>query len=61
MPRIRFTEVFNWHVRHNVTVSYKAGHEYLVTQRCAVEAITKGKAVEVSRLPVRRIEQDAGR
>jgi hypothetical protein len=43
MPRIRFTEDFNWHPKPTVVIAYKAGREYPVTQRCADEAMAAGK------------------
>jgi hypothetical protein len=49
MPRVRFTAPFQYHVRHNVTISYKAGHEYLVKQECAAQAVKAGKAQAVKR------------
>jgi hypothetical protein len=49
MPRIRFASVFHWHVKPNVTIRYKPGREYLVTQRCAAEARAKGIAMPALR------------
>lgn len=50
MPRIRFTADFNWHVKHNVTIAYKAGREYPVTRRCAAAAVAKRAGVAVDRV-----------
>lgn len=44
MPWVRFTKPFNFHVRHNVTIHYKAGGVYLVKHRCANEAAAAGAA-----------------
>lgn len=60
MPRIIFTADFNWHARPNVTIAYKAGNEYPVTQRCADQAIGKGKAKPVQR-GAAKVESDASR
>lgn len=49
MPRILFKETFNWHPRPNVTICHEAGKEYLVTHRCADEAVARGKGVIVRR------------
>lgn len=49
MPWVRFTAPFDFHIKHNVTIAYKAGGEYLVKQRCADEAMKAGKAVEAAR------------
>jgi len=49
VPWVRFTADFNFHVRHNVTIAYKAGMVLLVKQRCADEAIWQGKAITVDR------------
>ncbi len=49
MPWVRFTARFDFHVKPNMTISYKAGNSYLVKQRCAEEAIKAGKAVETER------------
>lgn len=59
MPWVRFTAPFDFHVRHNVTISYKAGAEYLVKRACAEQAIKAGKAQPVERGKVER--DDAGR
>jgi len=53
MPRVLFKETFNWHPNPNVTICHKAGREYLVTQRCADEAVAAGKGVVVQRQNVR--------
>jgi len=55
MPRITFTRDFNWHVKDNVTIAYKADHEYPVTQACADAAIAAGAAKidELERRPWR--------
>lgn len=47
MPRVLFTSKFNWPVRSNVTLAYKACCSYPVTRACADAAIAAGKAVEV--------------
>lgn len=49
MPRIRFKENFDFRVKPNVTIAYKAGKEYLVSQSAAAQAIDSGKAVTVKR------------
>lgn len=59
MPRVRFSGVFNWHPRHNVTIRYEANREYPVTRRCAEEAVAKGKGAIVER--ERKDDGDAGR
>ena len=57
MPWVRFTAPFDFHVRHNVSISYKAGHEYLVKQECAAQAVKAGKAVTADRR--RKVVPDA--
>jgi len=49
MPWVRFNYDFTWRVRNNVEVSYKNGHQYLVTQACADEAVETGNAVKIDR------------
>lgn len=58
MPWVRFTAPFDFHVRHNITISYKAGNEYLVKQDCASQAVKDGKATRIVR---RKVSRDAGR
>jgi hypothetical protein len=47
MPWVRFTANFDWSPRRNVEISYKADCAYLVTTRCANEAVAKGKADKI--------------
>lgn len=51
MPWVRFVADFDFHVRRTVNITYHAGHEYLVTTRCACEAIAQDKAVAIERPP----------
>ena len=46
MPKITFTQKFDWTDPRApmVTTAYKAGHTYMVTTPCATAAIAKGKA-----------------
>lgn len=61
MPWVRFTANFDYHVRRNVNISYRAGCEYLVKAACAGEAIARGKAVATVRRKVKRHAADARR
>ncbi len=61
MPWVLFTAPFDFHVRHNVTISYKRGNSYLVKQRCADEALKAGKAVETQRRKASDHAKPAGR
>lgn len=58
MPWIRFTDDFDWHVKPNVTIAYKAGNEYLVKQEVADTAVESGKGVKI---PRRKAGDDASR
>lgn len=49
MPRIRFTQDFDFRMTKYAIRAYKAGHEYLVSQACARKALAEDKAVEVKR------------
>lgn len=53
MPRIRFTKDFDFKVKPQVTISYRAGNEYLVSQAASEQAVSKGCGVLLSR-PNRR-------
>lgn len=44
MPWVRFTAAFDWHAKPNVTIAYRAGQRYLVSQACATAALNDGKA-----------------
>jgi hypothetical protein len=46
MPKVRFIADFDWHARRGVVISYKAGKEYPVTQRCADDAAVAGKVAK---------------
>lgn len=61
MPRVLFSQNFCWHARHNVTISYQAGREYPVTQRCAAEAVAKGFGAVVERLTKSEPDHDDSR
>jgi hypothetical protein len=54
MPWVRFTKAFDYHVRRNVTISYKAGYEGLVKAECAAQAKHLGRAVEIERQLIRK-------
>lgn len=47
MPRVRFTEDFDYKPTKQVTIGYKAGMEETVKRECADQAIAAKKAVEV--------------
>lgn len=49
MPRVRFTDNFDYWPRNNVTQAFKKGMERLVPQRCADQAVAAGKAVLITR------------
>lgn len=49
MPRVRFTQDFDWRATPAVTMAYKAGTVDLVTTPCAEAAIAAGKAEAVQR------------
>jgi hypothetical protein len=53
MPRLRFTQDFDFKVNPQAIIAYKAGREYLVSQAAAAEALGKGIAVPLDR-PNRR-------
>ena len=47
MPRILFSENFDFRVNNNVQIAYRAGAEYLVSQECARQALEKGVGKKV--------------
>lgn len=47
MPRVRFSEDFDWKPTKRVTIAYLAGSEELVTTPCAAAAIAAGKAEKI--------------
>ncbi len=49
MPRVRFTQNFNYEITPAVTRAYKAGWEGVVKRDCAEQATKAGKAVLVAR------------
>jgi hypothetical protein len=49
MPRLRFTQDFDFKVNPHVVRAYKAGKEYLVSQAAAEQALSKGRAVPLDR------------
>lgn len=54
MPRVRFTDSFNWDIpgsNRRQTVAYKAGDLFMVTTPCALAAIEAGKAVRIDNEP----------
>lgn len=54
MPRVRFTEDFNWDIpgsNRRQTVAYRAGDRFLVTTPCAEAAIAAGKAQRIDNEP----------
>lgn len=57
MPWLKFTAPFNWQVRPTVTIHYKAGRTYLVTRRCASEAMKARKAQPTERPKAKRDDQ----
>ena len=61
MPWVLFTAPFDFHVKPNVTISYRPGGTYLVKQRCADEAIKAGKAVATQRRKAIDHAKPAGR
>jgi len=44
MPRVKFTQDFDWRATPAVTMAYKAGTVALVTTPCATAAKAAGKA-----------------
>jgi len=63
MPWARFLAAFNYRVKHNVTIAYKAGDQYLVKADCAEQAIRAGKAVATERPDKPKVDEhgDASR
>ncbi|WP_421416562.1 hypothetical protein [Agrobacterium tumefaciens] len=49
MPRVRFTQNFNYEITPAVTRAYKAGWTGVVKRDCADKATKDGKAVLVTR------------
>lgn len=49
MPRVCFSEDFDWQANSHAVIAYKAGKTYPVIQRCADEAIAAGKATAANR------------
>lgn len=49
MPWVRFIERFDYSVRYNLTIRYRAGTVHLVKQDCADRAIRAGKAAITDR------------
>lgn len=49
MPRVRFTQNFNYEITPAVTRAYKAGWEGVVKRDCADKAVAAGRAVLVTR------------
>lgn len=49
MPKVRFTEDFDFKPMPSVTLAFKAGDQKMVTTACAEAAIAKGKAVAVKK------------
>lgn len=49
MPRVRFTQNFNYEITPAVTRAYKAGWEGVVKRDCAEKAMAAGKAVLATR------------
>lgn len=47
MAWVRFTQDFDFRVRHGVTKAYKAGMKLSVTTRCAKEAIALNRAERI--------------
>lgn len=60
MPWVKFTTRFDYRVKHNVMISYKAGGTYLVKQECADLAIAAKKAALTER-PAMKDRLHAGR
>ena len=49
MPWVRFTQQFDFFVRHNICFSYRANREYLVKRICAEQAVKEHKAILIER------------
>lgn len=49
MPRVRFTQNFNYEITPAVTRAYKASWEGVVKRDCADKAVAAGRAVLVTR------------
>jgi len=49
MPRVRFSEDFDWKPTRRVTIAYRVGTEEMVTTPCAAAAIAAGKASKITR------------
>lgn len=49
MPRAVFNAPFHWHPRPAVTIAYRPGGEYQVTERCRDEAKRQGKLTPPAR------------
>lgn len=48
MPRVRFTDDFDYRPISRVTIAYRKGTEMTVKRECADKAIKSGKAVAIS-------------
>jgi hypothetical protein len=59
MPWVRFERDFDWHVRPQVVIAYKAGTVHLVRTVCAEKAVKEGSAVFVER-PSKATENASG-
>lgn len=49
MPRVRFTQNFNYEITPAVTRAYKAGWEGVVKRDCADKAVAAGRAALVTK------------
>ncbi len=49
MPWVRFKQDFDWQVRPQVVIAYKADQVHLVRTICAEKAVKEGKAVFIDR------------
>ena len=58
MPWVRFTKQFDFIVRYNCVLSYKADCNYLVKQICAEQAVKEQKAILIERPKDRNADND---
>lgn len=47
MARVRFTADFDYRPTYGRVIAYKAGTEMTVKRDCCIQAVAKGKAIEL--------------
>jgi hypothetical protein len=59
MPRVTFTDDFDFKPKPQVTIAYKAGWSGLVTTPCADQAVAAGKATRQAKPKAKEPADDA--